>query len=82
MRETLKTRDHQSMIAGAKELKTFFHFFFKISQSLTFLGSVLELGSSSSFELFVTLRVTTFMQEDVHIGHIALALALGLQVFS
>ena len=33
---------------------------------------------SSSFELFVV----SFMQEDEHIGHTALALAFGLQVFS
>ena len=33
---------------------------------------------SSSFELFVV----SFMQEDVYIGHTALALMLGLQVFS
>ena len=31
-----------------------------------------------SFELFVV----SFMQEDVYIGHTALALTLGLQVFS
>ena len=35
-------------------------------------------GSSSSYELFFV----SFMQEDVYIGHTALAHTLGLQVFS
>ena len=35
-------------------------------------------SSSSSYELFVV----SFMLEDVYIGHAALALTLGLQVFS
>ena len=35
-----------------------------------------QCSSFSSFELFV------IMQEDVYIGHTALALTLGLQVFS
>ena len=35
-------------------------------------------SSSSSFELFVV----SFMQEDIYIGHTALVLTLGLQVFS
>ena len=35
-------------------------------------------ASSSSFELFVV----SFMQEDVYVGYSALALTLGLQVFS
>ena len=38
----------------------------------------LTISSSSSFELFVV----SFTLEDVYIGHIALALMLGLQVFS
>ena len=36
------------------------------------------LSSSSSFELFVV----SVIQEDVYIGHTALALMLGLQIFS
>ena len=36
------------------------------------------IASSSSFELFVV----SFIQEDVFLGHTALALMLGLQVFS
>ena len=35
-------------------------------------------NSSSSFELFVV----SFMQENVYIGHAALALTLGLHVFA
>ena len=38
----------------------------------------LPILSSSSFELFVV----SFMLEDVYIGYTALALTLGLQVFS
>ena len=38
----------------------------------------LTCSSSSSYELFAV----SFMQEDVYIGHTALALMLGLQVFS
>ena len=36
------------------------------------------IASSSSFKLFVV----SFIQEDVFLGHTALALMLGLQVFS
>ena len=39
---------------------------------------VIRFRSSSSFEQFDV----SFMQEDVYIGHTALALTLGLQVFS
>ena len=37
-----------------------------------------QISSSSSFELFVV----SSMQDDVYIGHTALALTLGLRVFS
>ena len=40
--------------------------------------SLTSSSSSSSFELFVVY----FMQEDLYIGHTALALTLDLQVFS
>ena len=39
---------------------------------------IFHINSSSSFEVFVV----SFMQEDVHIGHTALALTFGWQAFS
>ena len=38
----------------------------------------MQINSSSSFERFVV----SFMQEDVYVGHTALAVTLGLQVIS
>ena len=45
---------------------------------LVMLFCCLSSSSSSSYELFVA----SIMQEDVYIGYSALALTLGLQVFS
>ena len=66
---------HYLFVGMCREAYNYCHclLFFRAITYLTYMSS-----SSSSYELFFV----SFMQEDVYMGHIALALTLGLQVFS
>ena len=52
-----------------------------INWSARHFKTVLDANCASFSSLSFDLFVVSFMQEDVYIGHTALALTLGLQVF-